>query len=274
MDDETKESIINLMETYDILCSIDSGDNQDENLYFVPYLLRPDVKPFDLSQYHVSETLYIGFEYNDIPYIPDGIYYCLLSSCLKEWNSADIKLYYQCAKYYLIQDHHYIIIKKVKSHIAVQYCYKRNDKPRIEQFVIDKVKNSIFIKRPQELVKTKLSSIINDRMPKFKGAVCQYYVQCCDCREFVSLRNKVPSQENLIQCLSCHALFESQSVNDWIACKEDYSKGMNETQSTKLTSYYDSAYENQYKQRRSNMNDNNQGKKTKLLIYRSCQELM
>ena len=52
LDDDTKKSIIKLMESYDILCTIKSDNDQDECHYFVPYFLRYDVKPFDLTKYH------------------------------------------------------------------------------------------------------------------------------------------------------------------------------------------------------------------------------
>ena len=216
------------METYNILCKIKSDNDEEDCQYFVPYLLQPDVKPFDLSEYHVSEMLHIGYEYGDIPYIPDGIYYCLLSSCLKEWNNTKVELYYQCAKFYLTSSRHYIIIKKDDCHIALQYCYQKLDSPTSANIVKSSVQTSIYKNRPHDVVKQKLSSLVNDRMPKYKGAIIRYYVRCSRCNNLTYIENKSDSHDgNLVQCQnqSCNKLFESQSVIDWIYLNDEKRKG-------------------------------------------------
>ena len=226
LDNDTKTNIIALMETYDILCMIKDDNNPDRCHYFVPYLLQHDVKPFDLSEYHVSEILYIGYEHSDIPYIPDGIYYCLLSSCLKEWNNTKVELYYQCAKFYLTSSSHYIIIKKDQSHIALQYCYQKLRKSSSAMLILSAVETSIYKNRPHDIIKEKLSLLINDRMPKFKGAIIRYYVRCNRCKDLTFIQNEnEPLVENLIQCQHCNMLFESQAVNDWIYLNEKYEDG-------------------------------------------------
>ena len=226
LDDKTKKSIISLMENYDILCKIKSNDDEEDCQYFVPYLLGSDVKPFDLSEYHVSEMLYFGYEHYDIPYIPDGIYYCLLSSCLKEWNNAKVDLYYQCAKFYLPSKYHYIIISKDNSHIALQYCYQKLDNRATANIIKSAVETSIYQNRPHDIVKEKLSTLIKDRMPKFKGATIRYYVRCNRCRSLSFVENESQTG-NLVQCQnkSCNKLFESQSVNDWMYLNEEHAKG-------------------------------------------------
>ncbi|RDD35795.1 hypothetical protein TrispH2_012105, partial [Trichoplax sp. H2] len=223
LDDNSKQTILALMHTYDILCSItnEKNDNGEECQYFVPYLLRYDVKPFDLPKYHQSDWLYIGYEHTDIAYLPDGIYYCLLSSCLKEWNNTDVELYYQCAKYYLANDNHYLVVKKEESHIGLQYSYQKINEPERSQSIIDKVKNSVFVKRPHEIVKNKLISTVNDRMVKFKGADCRYFVKCSECNTPTSITEEYKEGDQYwIRCKHCKMEFASQSLNDWVIYNE------------------------------------------------------
>ncbi|RDD43187.1 Nephrocystin-3 [Trichoplax sp. H2] len=216
LDDDTKRNIIDLMESYDIVCGIRDGQNKVLCEYFVPYLLQPDAKPFDLSQYHLSDWLYIGFELEDIPYVTDGIYYCLLSSCLKEWNNTKVEIYYQCAKYYLKEDHHYIIIKKEESYIGLQYCYQKLEQDQADKLLEQKIKESIRNKCPQDIIKNKLSSIVHERMPKFKNALCYYYVRC-KCNRLTRTINKCSLQDvQMINCEHCNTLFPSQFDSDWM----------------------------------------------------------
>ena len=229
LNDETKTSIIKLMESYDILCTIKSESDDGESHYFVPYLLRPDVKVFDLKRYHVSKILYIGYERDDVPYIPDGIYYCLLSSCLKEWNNTKVELYYQCAKFYLKNGRHYIIIKKDNSHIALQYCYQKSDNPVTAKSIKSKVETSIHTDRPHETIKQKLSLLIKERMPRFKKSTIRNYVRCNECRKltFLENSNNVSRNDNLIQCenANCNMIFESESITDWMFVNGEYKNG-------------------------------------------------
>ncbi|RDD40337.1 hypothetical protein TrispH2_008488, partial [Trichoplax sp. H2] len=223
LDETSKETILKVMEAYDILCSVrnEKGNNGEDCQYFVPYLLHYDVKPFDLSKYHVSDWLYIGYTHIDLPYLPDGIYYCLLSSCLKEWNNTKVQLYYQCAKYYLVDDDYYLIVKKEKSHIALQYCYQKINHPQIGKSVIDKVKNSIFHNRPQDIVKNKLISIVDGRMVRLKGACCRFYIKCSECGEETSIADKYNEKDiNWIRCEYCSMQFSSQSLLDWMIYNE------------------------------------------------------
>ncbi|RDD37911.1 Kinesin light chain [Trichoplax sp. H2] len=225
LDDDSKQTILALMDAYDILCSItnEKNDNGEECQYFVPYLLRDDVKPFDLPKCHQSDWLYIGYERTDIPYLPDGIYYCLLSSCLKEWNNKDVKLCYQCARYYLENDDHYLVVKKEESHIGLQYCYQKINEPKTSQLIKDKVKNSIFVKRPHEIVKNKLISTVNERMVKFKGADCRYFVKCSECNTQTSITEEYKEgDQNWIRCKHCRMEFASQSLNDWMIYNEKF----------------------------------------------------
>ncbi|RDD45494.1 Nephrocystin-3 [Trichoplax sp. H2] len=225
LDENSKKSILNLMEAYDIICAIRHEEGNTcsavEYEYFVPYLLRDDAKPFDLSKYHVSDWLYIGYDSQDIPYIPDGIYYCLLSSCLKQWNNTDVELYYQCAKYYLADDDHYLIVKKEESYIGLQYCFQKINRSIIAKPVIDKVKNSIYHNRPQDVVKNRLMSIVDKRMIRFRGASCRFYIKCSECCKQTSIVDKYKAGDiNWIQCQHCRMRFASQSLGDWMVYDE------------------------------------------------------
>ncbi|RDD35815.1 hypothetical protein TrispH2_012192, partial [Trichoplax sp. H2] len=172
LDENSKNWILNLMEIYDIICSIrnDNIENREDSQYFVPYLLRPDVKPFDLSRFHKSDWLYIGYSYKEVPHIPDGIYYCLLSSCLREWNNTKVEICYQCAKFYLKEDHYYLIVKKEQSYIGLQYCYQKMADVKTDQMFKSKIRDCIREKHPHDIVLKKLSSIVAERMPKFYNA--------------------------------------------------------------------------------------------------------
>ncbi|RDD39773.1 Kinesin light chain [Trichoplax sp. H2] len=229
LDENNTRTILELMEAYDILCTIRSelDENGTGSQYFVPYLLQQDVAPFDLSTYHVSDWLYIGYKQEDIPYLPDGIYYCLLSSCLREWNNTDVEVYYQCAKYYLVNDNYYLIVKKEKSHIGLQYCYQKSDPPAIYNSVIDKVKNSIFVERTHNIVKNKLIAIMKMRMMKFQEEHCRFYVKCSKCSEQIPIVKEYKKEdENLIRCQHCKNVLSSQSLNDWIIYKEELWNGL------------------------------------------------
>ncbi|RDD40856.1 Nephrocystin-3 [Trichoplax sp. H2] len=217
LDEDAKKNILKLMETYDIVCQIKNDNDEDESKYFAPYLLRSDVDPFNLTGYLLSDWFYIGYENKDIPYISDGIYYCLLSACMKEWNNTKVELYHHCAKYYLANDGHYVIVKKEGSYIGLQYCYQKVRESEIEDKIMDKVFNSLHSKRLHAIIRAKLVSIIEERMPKFKNKNCQFYVQCSYCNKLTSVKCKINVQiQNWIQCQNCHNYFESNSISDWI----------------------------------------------------------
>ena len=97
-------------------------------------------------------------------------------------------------------------------------------------------------------------------MPKFKGASCQYYVKCHECLQFVSLRNKVESLDNWLECLNCRARIESQSVSDWIAYGQEKHKATNSQSKRKLT-VEDYGIDAKQSKLESNINANNAGKK-------------
>ena len=208
-------TILELLEYYDIICKIES-DNEAKIEYFAPYLLHPEVKQIDLSKFHVSDKLYIGYKYEEFPYIPDGIFYCLLTSCLKKWNDPKVKLYHQCIQYFLKEDYHFIIVKKEKSHISLQYCYQKFDNPQSAMEYMNAIENSITKKRPHDFIKDKLSKIVKSRMPKFEQACSQYYVECSKCRELTIIKNSKSYQTNLIFCGKCRMVFNSKSIHDWM----------------------------------------------------------
>lgn len=214
----TKEDrliILELLENYNIVCKIESKSESDVD-YFVPCYLQPLENNSISSSFYFSDKLYIGYEHEEIPYLPDGIFYCLLISCLKEWNNSKVELYHQCAKYYISNDLYYIIIKKERSHISVQYSYQDLG---MHQSVLDfenVIEKSIAEKRPQELIRTKLSEIVAERIPKFKKAICQFYAKC-KCQQLTPIENENnPIQQDMILCKHCKILFDSESTHDWM----------------------------------------------------------
>ncbi|EDV29166.1 uncharacterized protein TRIADDRAFT_63591 [Trichoplax adhaerens] len=224
LDENSKNCILNLMETYDIICSIrnDNIENREDSQYFVPYLLRPDVKPFDLSRFHKSDWLYIGYSYKEVPHIPDGIYYCLLSSCLREWNNTKVEICYQCAKFYLKEDHYYLIVKKEQSYIGLRYCYQKMADAKTDRMFKSKIRDCIREKRPHDIVLKKLSSIVAERMPKFYNATCYFHVQCPECHKLTKITSKCSLEGNkMTECEYCNEFFSSQSAKDWKIDEEE-----------------------------------------------------
>lgn len=212
VDDSSKKNIISLMEAYDIIYCIKNYKNKDECQYLVPNLLQPDVQPLDLSQYHVSDLLYIGFKPTVVPYIPDTIFYRLLSLSLREWNT-EVEFFYQCARCYLIDDAYYIIIKKDTSHISLQYCYQEAENHQV--VTVDKVKNLIHDRKPHILIKSILSSIVHEKMLQFTRATCRFYIRCTKCLGLTTWYYEDEPVANRIKCSNCDELYESQSIDDW-----------------------------------------------------------
>ncbi|RDD37542.1 Nephrocystin-3 [Trichoplax sp. H2] len=200
LDEHDRELVLKLMVKYDIICPIQSDDKQNplDQLYFVPYLLQPDVEYFDLARYTLSDWLYIGYARSDIPYISDSIYYSLLSSCSKEWNNSLVKLYHHGAKYYLKDSYSYIIIEKGQSHIGIQYYYQNEHEDKDLRVIMKTVKEFIHIKRPQDLIRKKLTAIVKQRLPKFKSVDSGFYVSCIICQQFT----RIEPDKKLNTCLS------------------------------------------------------------------------
>ncbi|EDV24760.1 uncharacterized protein TRIADDRAFT_56877 [Trichoplax adhaerens] len=174
-----KEFVLQLMESYNIISKIDDEHEDDEatalnRLYFIPYLLNSYADELDLSGYSVSDCLYIGYNKCFVPYIPNGIFYCLLSACLKMWNNRRVKLYYQCAKFFPLDDYYYAIVRKEKSYISLQYCYQEINDVEILKLISQKVEISIHQKRPYNTIKEKFYKIMNERMPKYANLPCQF----------------------------------------------------------------------------------------------------
>ena len=208
--------ITQLLIHYDIICRIYS-DEQANIEYFVPYLLHPEVPHLDLTEYNMSDKLYIGYDDDQISYIPDGIFYCLLISCLKEWNNSKVEIYHHYVKYYVQGDYHYIIVKKEKSHISIQYCYITSDDSDFLKEFYNTIEESIYNKRPHERIKRKLSNIVEDRLPKFTGARCQFYVKCTECNKLTPIeKGNNPIGTNKVSCWYCDVIFNCQSIQDWM----------------------------------------------------------
>ncbi|RDD39640.1 hypothetical protein TrispH2_008390 [Trichoplax sp. H2] len=132
LDKKERELILQLMESYHIVCKIDNEnsdhDGRYSGQYFVPCLLRSSTE-LRLTNYFQSAWLYIGYE--RASYSPDGIFYCHLSACLKMWKNPQVEVYRRCVKYY-IQDYQCeIIIKKEDGYIGLQYYYTMPSKDLI-----------------------------------------------------------------------------------------------------------------------------------------------
>ncbi|EDV19115.1 uncharacterized protein TRIADDRAFT_62437 [Trichoplax adhaerens] len=172
------------------------------------------------ARYTLSDWLYIGYARSDIPYISDSIYYSLLSSCSKEWNNSLVKLYHHGAKYYLKDSYSYIIIEKGQSHIGIQDYYQNEHEDKDLRVIMKTVKEFIHIKRPQDLIRKKLTAIVKQRLPKFKSVDSGFYVSCIICQQFTRIEpDKKLSNFNLVHCIHCNLKFNSLSISDWMLYK-------------------------------------------------------
>ena len=215
-----------LLKNYDIICEIKSKKEQKME-YFVPYLLKPEVCKFEEAKYNMSSKLYIGYDHDKIPYIPDGIFYCLLVSCLKEWNNTKVKIYHRCVKYFIKGFNYYIIVKKEKFHISLQYCYTKCKNSNLERERYNKIEESIYNSKPHELIKSKLSTIIKERMPKFNEAICQFHVKCMECTEIISIeKENLYPDNNTVSCFRCDEVSTCQPTQDWMFYNKNSLHGM------------------------------------------------
>lgn len=221
LDGDQMKLILKLLENEDIICLIDLNNSQDD-YYLVPHLLRSDGEEFDGSKYTTSEWLYIGYDSIHIPCIPDNIFYRLLSSCVKLWNNQQLQFYYQCAKYFVKDKFHYIVIKKEGSHIGLQYCYQNANDRQYFQSVITIINQSIYKQRPHEHIKNMLEKIITQNLPGFSKVPCGFYVKCALCQQFITIDSgRNASIPDIAYCQDCCLHFSSQAIRDWIRSPDD-----------------------------------------------------
>ncbi|EDV26803.1 uncharacterized protein TRIADDRAFT_54078 [Trichoplax adhaerens] len=216
-----KEIILRLMAYYHIACQIKSNriDHQnEERQFFVPYILQTNTNELELTGYHRSNWLYIGFDRNDMNCIPDAIFYCLLVSCLNQWNNPQIKVFNQCAQYSLQDEDYEIIVRKERSYIGLQYCYQIIEDKDLADLVLNNIKLSISDKRPHDMIREQLSEIVAKRMSKFKKASCQYYVKCPKCLLPTCTARCYQNNPCVIRC-QCNQVFKSKSVEEWMMGK-------------------------------------------------------
>ena len=203
------EFILKLLQSYNIICPM------EDNQYLVPYLLQTVTQQFDISDYQISEWLYIGYDHQVISYIPDGIFHCLVAACYQTWQFPQVELAYQSAKFCLRDDHHHVIIKKERSFIALQYCYQYDQDSEVAKWIVDNVEVSIAEKCPHVIIKDLLSNIVQERLPKFKHATPYYSVTCTKCSQQTDITSHAPTNPILIQCSQCNGFFKSQALKDW-----------------------------------------------------------
>ncbi|EDV22018.1 uncharacterized protein TRIADDRAFT_59581 [Trichoplax adhaerens] len=221
--DDDKERVLKIMEHYNIICEIkvDVASSNCIRQFIVPYLLRPNVTfTTNKEEEYVSGALFMGFNKSNIPYISDGIFYCLVAACMKKWNNQFVKLCYKCAKYYIRQSDYYMIIKKSESYISLEYSYQiLNENEDL------KVRQAIEVQRPQFFIMDTFKKIINDRMPRFQAADCSLYVTCCMCGKLTSqLSHEDQDHKGRIRCQKCNFIFDSPSLDQWGMKKKDIIK--------------------------------------------------
>ncbi|EDV20006.1 uncharacterized protein TRIADDRAFT_61416 [Trichoplax adhaerens] len=217
--EDEKKYILDLMESHDMICKINSNnlDSTSENVqYYVPYLFRWISQDIDSSQFKTSNWLYIGYERCHIPYIPDGILFCLLISCLKEWKNCIIEPGYKCAKYRFKDDYYDIIIKKVKSYIALQYRYRDlSDNPELQEEIEQKMTESIQKNKPYEFVRHKIELLIEERMPTCHPFRSHYFTRCPHCQAFNMIEKSLENSGKIF--CDCNEIYDHASSHGWIA---------------------------------------------------------
>ncbi|RDD39303.1 Nephrocystin-3 [Trichoplax sp. H2] len=235
-----KEFILQLMESYHIICKIESENCDDRNTaerqYFVPYLLRSSTE-LELADYYQSDWLYIG--YDSVSYIPMGIFHCHLSACLKIWSNPQVEIYHRCAKYRLVDYPCEIIIKKIDCYIGLQFCYKIPAEDLIKD-VAENVKRFIYDIKPHIMIKKKLKEVVSDRMPKLKSSKYRFYVKCSACKKLTKVITHLIGKTDAIKCSACCIYFQSKSVREWQIFEQeklaDQSQQSQEEHQTTLTS--------------------------------------
>ncbi|EDV20067.1 uncharacterized protein TRIADDRAFT_61414 [Trichoplax adhaerens] len=212
-----KKFLLDLMESYDMICKISNKDDNHPDQYFVPYLFRSNNQEFDHKGFMTSGWLYVGFKSSKLHYIPDGIFFCLLVSCYKEWKGSSIEPRSKCAKYRLKNDFCDIIVKKESSYIGIQYRYRIiPNNPRLQGQIKDKVKKLIYEKPPYIFIRNKLESLIKERMPRCQNSDCLYFIKCplSPCDRFLQIKNPVQDNLKLLYC-DCNGIYECESAHGW-----------------------------------------------------------
>ncbi|EDV19843.1 uncharacterized protein TRIADDRAFT_61714 [Trichoplax adhaerens] len=238
-----KDFVLQLMDSYNIICKIedqhDSLDNKEcHQQYFIPYLLNSSVGTLDLTDYRVSDWLYIGYDEKVIPYIPDGIFYCLLSACLKVWNNSRVKVYYRCAKYYIPDYQCQIVVKKEESRISLLYCYQKYPK-EIASRIENNIGSWISKIQPHIIIRDKLNETINERMPKFKSAQSRFYVRCNECSKMTEIVDSYFADSvDIIRCVLCEKFFKSKPTRDWMLLRKERLTNTYADKVTKLSYNY------------------------------------
>ncbi|EDV20065.1 uncharacterized protein TRIADDRAFT_61412 [Trichoplax adhaerens] len=216
VEEKERKFLLDLMESYDIICKVSKEDDGCPDQYFVPYLFRSNSQEFDCQGFKVSGWLYVGFKPSQMPYIPDGILFCLLVSCYKEWKKSEIEPRYKCAKYRLKEDCYDIVVKKESSYIGIQYRYRMvPNKPQLQLQIEAKVKKSINEKKPYEFLRNKLSSLIKERMPRCEKSDCSYFIKCPSCNLFNPASNPIDGSSDVIFC-DCSDVYECGSIHKWV----------------------------------------------------------
>ncbi|EDV19518.1 uncharacterized protein TRIADDRAFT_62071 [Trichoplax adhaerens] len=228
LDKKKTEYILRLMEHYSIICKIENV-NKDHNssddlnrLYFVPYLLRSSAK-VKRENYWKSDWLYIGYDSTEIPYIPDGIFYCHLSACLKVWNNPKVEAHDRCAIFYMEDCRCRIVVEKKDSFIGMQLCYGPSSK-KLSRVGKKRITKSIRRHKPHFIIRDKLKKVIAEKMPKFDSTKCQFYFKCGgrDCKEMIDVANKLCKKKTAkIKCSECMTKVPKESVNQWQIFEEE-----------------------------------------------------
>ncbi|EDV19153.1 uncharacterized protein TRIADDRAFT_62404 [Trichoplax adhaerens] len=215
VEEKERKFLLDLMESYGIICKVRKEDDDSTDQYFVPYLLRSNSQELDCKGFKESGWLYVGFKPSQMPNIPDGILFCLLVSCYKEWKKLKIELRYKCEKYRLKEDCYDIVVKKESSYIGIQYRYRMvPNKPQIQKTIEAKVKKFIN-EKPYEFLRNKLASLIKERMPGCTKSDCSYFIKCPSCNRFNPVSDPLDGSSNVIFC-DCSDTSESGSIHKWV----------------------------------------------------------
>ncbi|EDV20526.1 uncharacterized protein TRIADDRAFT_61019 [Trichoplax adhaerens] len=213
--DKHKQIIYHLMEKFDMIYPMekDENDNSDDLYYFAPFTVEPRISlgHINLARYHVSDWLYIGYDQNELSFIPTSVFISLLVACFKQWKNSKVELYYNCVKYYVKanQYSYYLIVKKAKRHIGLRYyCEKESNATK------DNITKVIDETRPQDFVYSQLIAILKEKLPTINCNNCQFSIQC-HCNEMVTLNGLDQRDYEAIECHYCHQIVRTHYLKDW-----------------------------------------------------------
>ncbi|EDV21902.1 uncharacterized protein TRIADDRAFT_64193 [Trichoplax adhaerens] len=189
---DEKEHILEIMEYYNIICPIQTVEQTDNAVYIVPCLVTPGASGTIETEDDMKESEFLFIKCNEkkLPFISDGIFYCLLAACQTVWNNNDVIINYRCARYYVKEGKYFIIVREdlvLVCNINITY-----------------------------------QMMINGRMPTFLENDCLLHIKCSSntCNQYIELSQNDQDDNVEKSCKKCNRSPDLKSLDDWGMIKE------------------------------------------------------